>query len=394
MRIKHLFIIWTEPLNITGGGIHRCITTLMTELPARGFSVHYLYSTDNYNTFHIPLSGNKDKILNLHELRSFLIEHSCDFILGQDAIFSSILTQRIKELNIPNIKFINQYHSTLLYFEKKLTLDFLKYQWITQKQVLSRFGIALRFLFYPVWKLKVRNTQNRIYRFNYNNSDVSLLLSEYEKPILKRICQDKLFHKCFAIPNPLSWADIETPEVLQFKNNEVLIVSRLYNVEKRIDLALKAWRILQDKGKDNGWSLRIVGDGIDRPYLMKLSADLGLRNIIWTESCDPRPYYKNARIFLLTSIVEGWALTLTESMQFGVVPIAFDSYPAVKSIIQSGHDGFIIKAKDINLMAQKLEFLINNPDIMNSMAINALESCKRFEVNSIIDQWAGLLSNL
>ena len=66
---------------------------------------------------------------------------------------------------------------------------------------------------------------------------------------------------------------------------------------------------------------------------MEMAKSMNLQNVIWEKRQDPRPFYKSASLFLLTSIVEGWALTLTESMQTGVVPLAFDSYPAVRSII-------------------------------------------------------------
>ena len=35
------------------------------------------------------------------------------------------------------------------------------------------------------------------------------------------------------------------------------------------------------------------------------------------------PYYKDASIFCMASIIEGQPLTLTESMLMGVVPVAF-----------------------------------------------------------------------
>lgn len=392
--MKNLFIIWDEPLNLSAGGIHRCIATLMRYLPDRGINVHYLYSRDYYNTFHLDEPGKPGRILSIDELREHLIACKCGVILGQEAVFSSTLTQAVKKLNLPDVKFINQYHSSLLYFSKTLTFGYLKQEWRFNRDLSTRASIAIRCLLYPIWKFKVKRTQNNIYRFNYINSTVSLLLSEYEKPIFAKIIGKKDPSKCHVIPNPLSWEDVATPDILKHKKKEVLIVSRIYNSEKRIDLALKIWKILQLQGKTDGWTLRIVGDGIHKNYLMEMAKSMNLQNVIWEKRQDPRPFYKSASLFLLTSIVEGWALTLTESMQTGVVPLAFDSYPAVRSIITDGKDGYIVPSKDVKSMASKLSLLMENKSLRERMALNGIDSCRRFEINAVIDQWEKMLNNL
>lgn len=392
--MKNLFIFWDEPLNPTGGGIHRCIVNLMRYLPERGYNVYYLYSLDQFNTFHVPVSNDSETVLTLTELKHFLIDCKCDIILGQEAVFSSSLTQVVKNLNLSGVKFINQYHSTLLYFDKKLSWDYLKLEWKTTRNYSTRVGILIRGIFYPLWKFHVRRVQNNIYRYNYRNSDVTLLLSEFEKPIMSKIVGERKLSKCISIPNPLSWEEIATPDILKEKQKEVLIVSRIYNTEKRIDLALKVWKILERKGKTGDWVLRIVGEGVHRAYLMEMANSMHLKNVIWEGRKDPRPYYERASIFLLTSIVEGWALTLTESMQMGVVPVAFDSYPAIRSIIKDGYDGYLIPTKNLNRMAEKLCELMHDEAKRERMALNGLQSVRRFGINSVMNQWQDMLNKL
>lgn len=392
--MKNLFIFWDEPLNLTAGGIHRCIQHLIQYLPPRGYNVFYLYSLDHYKTFHYPISNVTETIFTLSELKHFLIVQKCNIILGQEAVFSSSLTQAVKELDLSGVKFINQYHNTLLYFDKKLTWDYLKFEWKTNHNPSSRLGIIIRGILYPLWKYNVRRVQNNIYRYNYKNSDITLLLSEFEKPIMGKITGDSSLNKCVAIPNPLSWEKIATPDILKGKQKEVLIVSRIYNTEKRIDLALKIWKLLELKGKTEGWVLRIIGEGIHKTYLIEMAKSMQLQNVIWEERKDPRPYYERASIFLLTSIVEGWALTLTESAQMGVVPIAFDSYPAIRSIITDGHDGYLIPTKNLKMMANKLYELMHDKAKRERMALNGLQSCKRFTINTVMDQWKDMLNQL
>jgi len=392
--MKNLYIFWDEPLNITGGGIHRTINVLLQNLPYRGINAYYLYTLDQYHTFHFINENNCEVVMNRSELRKFLIEHKCDMILGQEGVFSATFTKMAVELKLDNVKILNQYHSSLLYFDKKLTRYYLGLEWMSNKGIMNKIGLAIRFLSYPLWKYKVRKTQAAIYRYNYENCDLSIILTKNEIPIMKRITGRQVLPKCVAIPNPLSWEHIATPEILIGKKKEVLIVSRIYNSEKRIDLALKVWRILQNKGITHDWTLRIVGEGVHKEYLMKMARHMKLKNVIWEGRCNPVRFYQTASIFLLTSSIEGWALTLTESMQLGAVPLAFDTYPAVRDIITNGENGFLIANKDIKGMANRVAFLIRNDTVRNKMALNGLKSCQRFSIDKIMDLWANLLKNL
>lgn len=42
----------------------------------------------------------------------------------------------------------------------------------------------------------------------------------------------------------------------------------------------------------------------------------------------------------MTSQIESWGLVITEAQQFGVVPIAYDSYPTIHEIIHHKKMGF------------------------------------------------------
>lgn len=91
-----------------------------------------------------------------------------------------------------------------------------------------------------------------------------------------------------------------------------------------------------------GWHLDIVGDGPDAELLKDSAQKLGLSRIVFHGFQNPGPYYSRASIFCMTSTFEGFGLVLVEAMQHGCVPIAFDSYPAVRDIISHGENGILI----------------------------------------------------
>lgn len=392
---KTVFIFWTERLNPLRGGVHRIIILLLKYLPLRGFNVHYLYTLDDYASFKIyDEDSSKEESIKVENLKSYLLDHHCEIILGQDGVFSKRLTQVVMQMSLPGIKFINEYHNSLLLIPNKLTKEYLKFEFVNTFSFKVKIGIAVKYVLYPIWKWKIWKDVSKLYKFNFLNSDVTLLLSSKEEPIVHRILSKNDKIKCVAIPNPLSWEKVEDESILIHKKKEVLVVSRIYNPEKRIDLVLKIWCELQKRNVTEGWILRIVGDGIHKLLLMKMAEDMKLRGVVWEGWSNPLPFYHSASLFMMTSSCEGWGLTLTESMQTGVVPLAFDSYPALHDIINDGYDGYIIKNNDITLYADRMQNLMQNDDIRNQIAKNGLDSCKRFATEKIMNMWSNLLHSI
>ena len=95
----------------------------------------------------------------------------------------------------------------------------------------------------------------------------------------------------------------------------------------------------------------------------------------------------------MTSIYEGTPMVIIEAMQCGCVPMVYDTYAAARDMINDGTDGFVIPPFDEVMYAKKLAYLMDNADAMAKMKHNAMQSSKRFDCNTIIDQWEKLLSN-
>ena len=64
--------------------------------------------------------------------------------------------------------------------------------------------------------------------------------------------------------------------------------------------------------------------------------------------------FKLATILCMTSASESFGLVLVEAMSYGVIPFAFNSFPAVTDIIQNGINGFLVEPFDIEQYAERL----------------------------------------
>ncbi|MBM6857664.1 glycosyltransferase [Caecibacteroides pullorum] len=389
-----IYIIWSERLNVQRGGVHRIIHILMQYLPKYGYMVRYLYTEDTYQTFHLyDADIEKEITIPLSGMRQYLIDNHCDLLIGQDGGFFSKLSELVAEWKIPGMKYITEFHNSILLMEKVFSRHY--WHWVSNMPTTPihvKWLARLRLLMYPLWLKRCRQSVLDNFLVNYRVADILILLSKYEIPEIQKLTGTDLL-RCKVINNPLSWEKVADAKILQQKKKQVLIVSRLYNPEKRIDRALKIWKILEQRGFVD-WKLIIVGAGVHEEYLQGLSEELALKNVTFTGRQDPIPYYRDAALFMMTSAVEGWGLTLTESMQTGVVPIAFDSYPALHDIITDGYDGCIIPDDDLEAYADCMVELMCNRENRERIAKNGLESCRRFEINRIVEQWVKLIESL
>lgn len=96
---------------------------------------------------------------------------------------------------------------------------------------------------------------------------------------------------------------------------------------------------------------------------------------------------------MLTSDLEGFGLVLVEAMAYGVVPIAYGSYLAVRDIIDDGANGLITPApysEDATVAAMR-SLMDDEPRRLRMSAV-AQEKSKSFALERILRRWSDLLS--
>lgn len=153
---------------------------------------------------------------------------------------------------------------------------------------------------------------------------------------------------------------------------------------------LKVWAKIS-KGLLADWQFVIVGDGPERTQLERLSTTLQLKNIRFEGFQDPQPYYECAKLFIMMSKYEGWPLTLCEAMSQGAVPIVLNSFSAAQDIIKEGINGYLTDNEQN--FPQRLLQLMNNPQQLANMSIQAVTYTKKYSISNIILQWEDLLNN-
>ena len=155
-------------------------------------------------------------------------------------------------------------------------------------------------------------------------------------------------------------------------NFNLLSVAR-FSPAKGIDNAVKALRLLHDKGLTNiNWN--VIGYGGDEDNIKKLIKDNNLENsfILLGKKTNPYPYMKKCDLYVQPSRYEGKAVTVTEA-QILNKPVLITNYPTAKSQVKDGYDGLICELS-VEGIARGIEGLFNNKNKLKILEDNCKSS--------------------
>ena len=105
--------------------------------------------------------------------------------------------------------------------------------------------------------------------------------------------------------------------------------------------------------------------------------------------------YQKSDVILVPSLLpEAFSLVTAEAMASARPVVAYKS-GAINELITDGYNGYLIDIHDIDNFAEKVLYLIDNPDIAEKMGINARETIvKNFSLEIFYGKWKDLLSKI
>ncbi len=120
-----------------------------------------------------------------------------------------------------------------------------------------------------------------------------------------------------------------------------------------------------------------VGDGKIRNDLEKLSENLGVESSIifcgFIDEYKKNYYYKSSDVFCLPSFVEGYPMVLLEASAFNLPSVVSDIKPH-QAIIRDKFNGLLFKCGDPDDLACKINLLLTDHKLKNTLGHNAWSS--------------------
>ena len=384
---KTILFVYIGPFYPVLGGIERITDTLTKSFIRKGYRVLYLVfegkvklaTTYDYPAplFFFP-NCDFHSLENIEFYHQFLKEQKVDIVINQSGSFPE--SKLFLNTGDADVKKISVLHCCPRMAYNHLFTEY-KCFLLSRNFINKLFYIFCIVPLFPFWKLWVWLKNKNHYRFFSNKTDYVCLLSDKFKGELLSICPINE-NKIISIPNPNSFTLPQCPEK---KKKQLIYVGRLEMIQKRPDRLLKVWGKICKEFPE--WELKFIGDGKLRIWMEKEVAKKKLLRVTFEGYKPSEPYYEESSIFCLTSNFEGWGMVLTEAMQYGCVPVTFNSYRSVKDIITPGRNGMLVKPFDLNEYADKLRVLMRDNKTREKMSYNGFEDVKRFDAERVVKQW-------
>ncbi len=232
--------------------------------------------------------------------------------------------------------------------------------------------------------------KTKIYKWAFRNSTVICLSN-----LLTYDIQNIYKGKPYILPNAIT-IHLTIKQIKKTSTINILFLSNIILSKGILDFLDAIELLFQSQTVKNDFRAYIVGKEVDldRTKLNEHIIDRGLNNIVVYLGAkydeDKYEIINKSNIFVHPTLNECFPLVLLEAMQSGL-PVVSTYEGAIPEIIDDGITGFIVEKQNPQQIAEKLEILINNPELRKKMGEAGR---KKFLENYTIDKFEENLVNV
>ena len=148
-------------------------------------------------------------------------------------------------------------------------------------------------------------------------------------------------------------------------------LSKRKNVGQLLECIRKLAEVRQD------FVLDLIGDGDNKTDLQRQVVELKLEDYVrfpgFKQKEELPEYYAQTDVFLFQTGFDIWGLVLNEAMAAALPCIASPNAGAVDDLIDDGRTGFIVDFDNVNLVIEKINFLLDNKEQAKIIGTNAAQ---------------------
>lgn len=190
-----------------------------------------------------------------------------------------------------------------------------------------------------------------------------------------------------AIHNPLKFTSEQSANIIN--NRKAIYIGRI-SPEKQVDLIVSMFNDVVREADIRDWTLEIYGSG-----KLSLESQRILNDNEYVvhkgNTDDVREALLGASLLLIASKYESFSLAVFEANECGVPALAFDFGEATKEAIVDKKTGIVVDKNDIKEYKNQIKILMENPEKIAEMSLDAKMHAKLAGIDSILDKWSKLL---
>ena len=168
------------------------------------------------------------------------------------------------------------------------------------------------------------------------------------------------------------------------------IITHISNFRKvkRVEDVVRVFTKIQEKIPAK---LIMVGDGPDREIADQLCKNLGIKKrvLFLGNTSDIEQILCFSDLFLLPSMSESFGLSALEAMVAGV-PVVSSNAGGIPEVNEEGVSGFLCEVGDIDTMAARALYILEDEARLKEFKKGALEVAKRFDEEKIVPMYEAL----
>ncbi|MFC2148522.1 glycosyltransferase family 4 protein, partial [Bacteroidota bacterium] len=258
-------------------------------------------------------------------------------------------------------------------------------------QFLSYFlSVVFHFHNKGIFRRQKNLLDNVLYRMVFKKAEVILLSKHLYYDIEKYVPIERVHYCANGIPQN----KITKPTVNVVNDKvQILFLSNLIE-SKGVYVLLKACQLLQDKqlpfhctfiGSEGDISVEEFQEKVNLFGVNKCVHYAGRKYGVEKEEG-----YSKSDIFVFPTYNDCFPLVLIEAMQFSL-PVVSTFEGGIPDIVEDGKTGYLVKQKDAEALAEKLELLIKDPQLREQMGENGR---KRYKKHFTLELFESRFSNI
>ncbi len=203
--------------------------------------------------------------------------------------------------------------------------------------------------------------------------------------------------KCKIIANGI---EVTRPAEKNREVNEIEIITITRFVpHKDVSTSIKAIAYLTNRLlKETKWQVRysIIGYGITKDEIELEIANQNLNDVvsIINKPSNPELFFRNADIYLATSLDEGLSNSIMEAMNYSL-PVVATNVGDNSELVKHNETGYLVKTKDVEGIAHYLYNLIIDPEKRKELGNNSYNLIKhKYSFEAFQSRYFELLDSL